>query len=95
MQATILPHISINESLKSVITYPINFVTICPAVIMAFFGILPNIVINSCARLYCDFHLTENSDIIVLCKVYSSSCQTLMSESLKFIIHLYRYFHSV
>ena len=38
--------------------------------------------------VYCVFHLTENSDIIVLCKVYSTSCQTLMSESLKFI-HLY------
>ena len=43
---------------------------------------------------YCDFHLTENSDIIVLYKVYSTSRQTLMSESLKFI-HLYGYFHSV
>ena len=44
--------------------------------------------------IYCDFHLTENSDIIKVCKVYSTSCQTLMSESLKFI-HLYSYFHSV
>ena len=39
---------------------------------------------------YCDFHLTENSDIIVLCKVYSTGCQALMRESLKFI-HLFRY----
>ena len=43
---------------------------------------------------YCDFHSTENSDIIVLCKVYSTSCQTSMDESLKFA-HLYTYFHSV
>ena len=27
---------------------------------------------------YCDFHLTENSDIIVFCKLYSTSCQPLM-----------------
>ena len=26
---------------------------------------------------FCDFHLTENSDIIVLCKLYSTSCQSL------------------
>ena len=27
--------------------------------------------------VYCDFYLTENSDIIVLCKLYSTSCQPL------------------
>ena len=35
MQATILSHIVINESLKSVTTCPINFVTTGPAVMMA------------------------------------------------------------
>ena len=46
MQATI----GINELLKSVTTCPINFVTTCPAVMTASFGILTNVVINSYAR---------------------------------------------
>ena len=46
MQATI----GINELLKSVTTCPINFVTTSSAVMTASFGILTNVVINSCAR---------------------------------------------
>ena len=60
MQAAILPRIGINESLK---ICPINVVTTCPTVVTSSFGILSNVFINSCARLYTWFR------IIVLCRL--------------------------
>ena len=39
-----------------------------------FFFFFINVSMKQC---YCDFHSTENSDIIVLCKRYSTSCQPL------------------
>ena len=63
MQATILPDIGINESLKICYNLPHKFCTTWPVVMMASFGVLQNVVIISSARLYTWFWT------LVLCRL--------------------------